>query len=136
MYNLSEDPYEETNLVPYANHFEHPNLYAMEMLNLLRFETLVYRATSVPSQLKEVPPPLPVHPSPLGCWLPRDSPLYYTFNCPPPAPVIPGDVYHIVNASAGEMPLEDVDSLAARGHHESLDAQVIDISSSAAVGVV
>eukprot|EP00602_Paraphysomonas_sp_CaronLab_P011002 CAMPEP_0185020972 /NCGR_PEP_ID=MMETSP1103-20130426/3619_1 /TAXON_ID=36769 /ORGANISM="Paraphysomonas bandaiensis, Strain Caron Lab Isolate" /LENGTH=632 /DNA_ID=CAMNT_0027552207 /DNA_START=125 /DNA_END=2023 /DNA_ORIENTATION=- len=109
LYNLSEDPYEETNLIPYVDRFNHTDLHVMEVLNLLRFELLALRASSVTSQLTNIPPDMVVFPSNLGCWLPKDSPYYNTVKCPVPTPFTPENVFSSYNLTAIAM---NVDSEA------------------------
>lgn len=83
LFNLSEDPSEENNLV------NDTSLQSMAVLNLLRGRTWVLQTTAVPSQITSFPPQVNTPPSPLGCWLPLDSPLYNTAVCPVPTPVYP-----------------------------------------------
>mmetsp|Transcript_5020 Transcript_5020/g.7670 ORF Transcript_5020/g.7670 Transcript_5020/m.7670 type:complete len:616 (-) Transcript_5020:149-1996(-) len=83
LFNLSEDPYETTNLA------ESSDIKTTIILNYLRLRTLLMQVTSAPSQLTQFPPVLDSPPSPLGCWLPLDSPLFSTFKCPVPPPVFP-----------------------------------------------
>lgn len=83
LFNLSEDPMEQNNLV------NDTSLQTIAVLNLLRARTLALQASSTPSQMKEFPPPINTPPSVLGCWLPLDSPYYSTFTCPVPTPVFP-----------------------------------------------
>lgn len=75
LFNLSEDPYETTNLAT------DKSVATVVVLNLLRLRVLGMRLTGAPSQITEVPPPIDLPPSPLGCWLPLDSPIYMTYDC-------------------------------------------------------
>ena len=75
LFLLSEDPSEEINLVDDPRYWQ--------MLQYMRVRTLYQQFSSVPSQLERMPPDVrEVPPSPLGCWLPEDSPQYHTFVCP------------------------------------------------------
>jgi hypothetical protein len=100
LYNLSEDPYETTNLIPYIDHFKHTDIHLVEVLNLLRFKLIAFRSTGISSSLTGIPPELGAPPSELGCWLPRDSPQFHTFKCPVPTPFCPPDVFNNYNISA------------------------------------
>lgn len=93
LYNLSEDPHETTNLIPYVDHFEHTDLKLMQVVNLLRFELIAFRSTGISSALTKIPPDLLAPPSPLGCYLPLDSPHYHTVKCPVPTPNCPKNVF-------------------------------------------
>lgn len=75
LFHLSSDPYEATNLAHDSQHWR--------MLQYMRVRTLYVQWSSAPSQLEQMPPAvLDAPPSPLGCWLPVDSPLYDTYTCP------------------------------------------------------
>jgi arylsulfatase A-like enzyme len=75
LFNLSDDPYETTNLKDDHSYFL--------LLNYMRARTLLMQLqSSQTSQITALPPPIDLPPSPYGCWLPLDSPLYYTFVCP------------------------------------------------------
>lgn len=83
LFNLSEDPYEQNNLLTDSS------LQTIAVLNLLRARTLLLQKTSSPSQMTEFPPVVDTPPSMLGCWLPLDSPYYATAVCPVPTPIFP-----------------------------------------------
>lgn len=93
LYELTSDPLETRNLIPYVDHFAHTDLHVMEALNLLRFELLAFRSTGVASQLKKLPIDVVIYPSQGGCWLPLDSPHFQNTTCPVPRPVMPANVF-------------------------------------------
>jgi hypothetical protein len=75
LFDLSTDPYETTNLAHDSEHWG--------MLQYMRVRTLYVQWSSETSQLEQMPPAvLDAPPSPLGCWLPVDSPLYDSYTCP------------------------------------------------------
>jgi arylsulfatase A-like enzyme len=90
LFNLSEDPSEQINLIPQIYQQQgqgqgqgqgqnHRRLRLI--LELMRQEVLKSRESSHPSLLTGMPPLYDFPPSPLGCWLPLDSPHYDSFDC-------------------------------------------------------
>jgi arylsulfatase A-like enzyme len=75
LFNLSEDPYETTNLI------NNTDLFTMAVHKIMQLRVLLVQKNSLPSQLTTFPV-INLPPSDLGCWLPLDSPLYSTFECP------------------------------------------------------
>jgi arylsulfatase A-like enzyme len=100
LFDLTSDPLETKNLIPYIDHFAHTDLEVVEVLNLLRFELLAFRSTGVASQLKKLPIDVVIHPSPGGCWLPLDSPHFLNSTCPVPPPVTPDNVFETYNLTS------------------------------------
>jgi arylsulfatase A-like enzyme len=88
LFNLSEDPSEQINLIPLIyqqqgqgqGQGQHRHRLLL-ILELMRQEVLKSREASHPSLLTGMPPVYDFPPSPLGCWLPLDSPHYETFDC-------------------------------------------------------
>jgi arylsulfatase A-like enzyme len=83
LFNLNKDPSESINLINDTS----PEVIVVK--TLLELKTSHLQNTSRPSELKSFPPIVDLPPSPLGCWLPLDSPLYRTVKCPVPTPYIP-----------------------------------------------
>lgn len=78
LFNLSDDPYETTNLVPTVRG---PYMsFVLWYLRTLKWSQGLGRGVS--PELLQFPPPVSVPPSQGGCWLPLDSPFYNTFICP------------------------------------------------------
>jgi arylsulfatase B len=100
LFDLTNDPTETRNLIPYIDHFTNTNAEILEILNLIRFNTLSLRATGVKSLLKGLPIKTDILPSMGGCWLPLDSPHYDTFLCPVSAPHTPHNVFETYNLSS------------------------------------
>lgn len=87
LFNLSDDPSEQVNLIPLmtlqANlpSRSHNSHRLNSILELMRQEVFKARELSYPTLLTGMPPHYDYPPSPLGCWLPMDSPHYETFDC-------------------------------------------------------
>jgi arylsulfatase A-like enzyme len=94
LFDLTHDPAEERNLIPFTitmmtgqQATNNPAAAAAAahrlrlILELMRQEVLKSRENSSPSLLTSMPPVYDFPPSPLGCWLPLDSPSYNTFDC-------------------------------------------------------
>jgi arylsulfatase A-like enzyme len=90
LFNLNDDMGEHHNLAPTAGRVVDEKL--LNILNELREKSYEVRANSIrtsPALGSGWPPRLRFYPSPLGCWLPLDSPLYETAKCLEKAPFIP-----------------------------------------------
>lgn len=85
LFNLSEDPSETNSLTG------NKDLTTVLLLNYMRLRTLIMQLTGAPSLLVSFPPVIDLPPSPGNCWLPLDSPLFATAQCPGPtmAPTTP-----------------------------------------------
>ncbi len=82
LFNLSEDPSEVNNLIPSIDQSTSPQSGRTRLiLELLRREVIRNREKSTLTLLSDMPPVYDVPPSPLGCWLPVDSPIFSSFDC-------------------------------------------------------
>jgi hypothetical protein len=72
---LSEDPYETMNLI------NNTDFATKAVHRIMQLRVLMLQKNSRPSQLVSFPV-IDLPPSDLGCWLPLDSPLFKTFECP------------------------------------------------------
>ena len=98
LYNLDDDPEETYNLVDVqlnnvckddVDETKDMNYYVI-VLNELREKSIDVRMKSIRADARATwPPKLRLFPSPLGCSLPLDSPLYDTFKCMDKEPFIP-----------------------------------------------
>jgi hypothetical protein len=82
LYNLDADIGETNDLTLCPSISEEHKV----VLNILRQKALIMRDETVTPQtistsLDRIILLLPVFPSPKGCWLPPDSPLYWTYRC-------------------------------------------------------
>jgi arylsulfatase A-like enzyme len=75
LFNLSEDPYETMNLI------NNTDFATKAVHRIMQLRVLMLQKNSRPSQLVSFPV-IDLPPSDLGCWLPLDSPLFKTFECP------------------------------------------------------
>jgi arylsulfatase A-like enzyme len=123
LFDLTTDPLETKNLIPYIDHFAHTDLQVLEVSNLLRFELLAFRSTGVASQLKKLPIDVVIFPSPGGCWLPLDSPHFLNSSCPVPPPVMPDRVFETYQIASIAQPLEGLEQEEEDQQQQAVDAE-------------
>ena len=90
LYNLDYDPTERNNLLEAVSFIPSERRLHLKVVNTLRDKSLAVRANSLRGpRAISFPPQLTFFPSPLGCWLPLDSPLYHTYKCLDKEPFVP-----------------------------------------------